>query len=59
MNNHRLSLIIAGTVATATIAFASSMVPTAPMTWLPATAMLLGTYALGLGIGALVWKRRR
>lgn len=58
MNNHHPSLIIAGSIATATIAFASSMAPASPMPWGPATAMLLGTYALGLGIGALAWKRR-
>ena len=57
MNSHRLSLIAAGAVATALIAFASSMAPASPLPWLPATAMLLGTYAAGLGIGGLIWKR--
>ena len=57
MHSHRLSLITAGAVATAVIAFASSMAPSSPMPLVPAAGMLLGTYAAGLGIGWMIWKR--
>ena len=57
MNSHRISLIVAGTIATAVIAFASSMAPSSPMSLIPAAGMLLGTYAAGLGMGWVIWKR--
>ena len=57
MNTYRLALIAAGAIAVAVIAFAMSMAPPVPVPWLPGAAMLLVTYAAGLAIGRLMWKR--
>lgn len=58
MTSHRLTLVLAGAVCTALIAFASAMAPRAPMPAGEGLALLLGAYALGLGAGMLVWRRR-
>lgn len=56
MNVQRLSLIAAGAVATAVIAF-GTMLAERPNPGLPATfAVLLAVYVAGLGLGRLLFR---
>jgi hypothetical protein len=56
MNYYRLALIAAGAIAVGVIAFAMSMAPM-PVALLPGAAMLMVTYAAGLTLGRVMWKR--
>lgn len=57
MDAQRLSLIAAGSVATGVIAF-GTMLAERPNPGLPATfAVLLAVYAVGLGLGRLLFRR--
>lgn len=58
MTSHRFALVLAGAVCTVLIAFASAMAPRTPMRMSEGLPLLLGLYALGLGLGRLVWNRR-
>jgi hypothetical protein len=55
---HRLVLILAGAIAVAAIAFAAILDHKAWVAPPVFMAMLLGTYALGLGFGGLAFKRK-
>jgi hypothetical protein len=57
VNLYRPTLIIAGAACTGIIAFANSMKHTSPV--LVIGPALLVTYAIGLGLGWLVFKRGR
>lgn len=58
MSTPRLPLILAGAVATAVIAFGTSLAGM-PTPGLPATLIvLLAVYAAGLGLGGLLFGRR-
>lgn len=58
MTSHRLVLILAGALAVAAIGFAMILRHVASVPAPVLVAMLLGTYALGLGIGGLALKRK-
>ena len=58
MNSHRLILILAGAVAVAGIAFSMILAHKGAVGGPALMAMLLGTYAAGLGIGRLALYRR-
>jgi hypothetical protein len=58
VTSHRLVLILAGAVAVAAIAFAMIFARQADVPLPHLTAMLLAAYAIGLGLGWLVLKRR-
>lgn len=58
VNSHRLTLVLAGAIAVAGIAFAMILAHRAKLPAPALMAMLLGTYALGLGLGRLALKRR-
>ena len=53
VNSHRLILVLAGAVAVAGIAFAMILAHKAQLPAPALVAMLLGTYALSLGLGPL------
>ena len=57
VTSHRLVLILAGAVAVAAIAFTMILDHAAQVPGPELVAMLLGTYALGLGLGRLALKR--
>jgi hypothetical protein len=58
MTNTRLPLILAGAAATAIIAF-GTMLAGVPSPGLPAMlVLLLAIYAVALGLGALLFRRR-
>ena len=58
MTSHRHTLVLAGAAAVAAIGFAMILRHAASVTAPVLMAMLLGTYALGLGIGRLALNRR-
>lgn len=58
MTSHRLVLILAGAIAVAAIAFAMILRHVAAVPAPALMAMMLGTYAAGLGIGGLALSRR-
>ncbi|MBW8755287.1 MAG: hypothetical protein JF595_14275 [Sphingomonadales bacterium] len=58
MNSHRLILIVVGAVAVAGIALTLILAHKAQVPAPALIAMLLGTYALGLGLGGMALNRR-
>jgi small-conductance mechanosensitive channel len=58
MTTYRLTLGLAGAVAVAAIGFSMMLAHKANVPGPVLVAMLLGTYALGLGAGGLVLNRR-
>jgi hypothetical protein len=58
VNSHQLILILAGAVAVAGIAFTLILADKAQVPAPALIAMLLGTYALGLGLGGLALNRK-
>ncbi|MEJ5977541.1 hypothetical protein WG901_12900 [Novosphingobium sp. PS1R-30] len=58
MNSHHLILIPAGAIAVAGIAFSMILAHKGAVGGPVLMAMLLGTYAVGLGIGRLALNRR-
>lgn len=58
MNSHRLTLILAGAVAVSGIAFSMILAHKGEVGGPALVVMLLGTYAVGLGVGRLALNRR-
>lgn len=58
VNSHRLILVLAGAFAVAGIAFAMILARKAALPAPALMAMLLGTYAVGLGLGGLALNRK-
>ncbi len=58
VNSHRIVLILAGAFAVAVIAFSMILAHKGQVTALLLIGMLLGTYALGLGLGRLALIRK-
>lgn len=58
MTSYRLALVLAGAVAVTVIAAAAVVADRAVVSAPMFAAMLLVVYALGIGLGRLVWDRR-
>jgi len=58
MTSYRLVLVLAGAVAVSVIAAAAVVADRAVVSAPAFAAMLLVVYALGIGLGRLVWDRR-
>jgi energy-converting hydrogenase Eha subunit E len=58
VTTYRAILILAGAFAVVLIAVAAVMKPHAVVSAPLTAAMLLGVYAIGLGLGQLLWNRR-